>query len=74
MRGRAVAAFGKSKSSKEARLTVHNPGWGFLYTGSRTAWYFFLDKGSYPFTFTSAKPARGTERFYLTAKPEEILR
>ncbi|MBE6384967.1 MAG: hypothetical protein E7048_04780 [Lentisphaerae bacterium] len=74
MRGRAFAAFGKQKSGKEARLTVHNPGWGFLYTGSRTAWYFFLDKGSYPFTFTSAKPVKGTERFYLTAKPEEILR
>lgn len=71
---RITASFGKIRNAGNARFSTIRPNLGLLYTGSFSAWYFFLDKGTYPFTFTGLGKDRKIENIFITSKPEEILR
>ena len=70
----AEASFGKVKSGSQARFSTVKPGLGLLYTGSLSAWYFFLDKGTFPVTFRGLAPGRKIKNLFLTCHPEELLR
>ena len=72
---RVAVSIGKFKTDSTARFMAANPGLGMLFFGSKTGWYFFLDKGTYPFTFTKQRNKNfDVKAFFLTSIPEEILR
>jgi hypothetical protein len=71
---RVTASFGKICNDSRARFSTIRPGLGLLYTGSYTGWYFFLEKGTFSFTFKGLDPKHKVNHFFITAHPEEILR
>ena len=71
---RVSASFGKIRNDSRARFSTIRPGLGLLYTGSFSGCFFFLEKGTYPFTFENLDPKHKISNFFITAHPEEILR
>ena len=69
-----TASIGEIKNTEIARFATVKPGLALLYTGSKSGWFFFLDKGSCPFTFKISGPVFKVRNFFITSKPEEILR
>ena len=69
-----TASFGKVQNADHARFSTVKPGLGLLYTGSKSGWFFFLDKGTWPFTLKISGTPFKAENIFITSKPEEILR
>ena len=67
-------SIGKVKNGSSARFATIKPGLGLLYTGSLSAWYFFLDKGTFPVTVKGLAPGQKIKNIFLTSQPEELLR
>ena len=71
---RTDVAIGKVKTNSKARFISKTPGLGCVRNGHLSGWYFFLDKGTFDFSFTTDMKDAKINNFYITKEPEWFLR
>ena len=74
MRTAATASIGSESGKSGTRFSEIRKGIALFNNGSLSGWYFFLDKGTYPFTFKGLGDTGTIETFFVTSHPEEVLR
>jgi hypothetical protein len=71
---RVNVSVGEVKTNSKARVISRKPGIATVRNGHLSGWYFFLDKGSYDFRFTSDMKDAEFKKMYFTKEPEYFLR
>ena len=71
---RVNVSVGNVKTNSKARVISRKPGIATVRNGHLSGWYFFLDKGSYDFRFTSDMKDAEFKKMYFTKDPEYFLR
>ena len=74
MRIAAAASIGKAKGKSGARFSSFRKGMALFNDGGLSGCYFFLDKGTCPFTFKGQGEFGVIKSFFITRYPEEVLR
>ena len=74
MRTAATASIGGESGKSGTRFSEIRKGIALFNNGSLSGWYFFLDKGTYPFTFKAPGNTGTVKSFFVTCHPEEVLR